>query len=345
SLGNYIFDQKYQHTMMSYMVDTRVDYTGVHQMSVVPFYLEQFVPKFLKGDAGIRTIQRVMRLSEFLGTTIVPDETNCRGIVAMGPASFSTTPASEPLSMPTTYTSAVGGYVSDAWEIPPGSHLSAVTAISGTSGTRHLMLGQDMLMFGTFEDEDIDGDTMESPGWEIPDTNSARIYDYNPYEGDLCLRLRRHYSDYSEVNVSSYRRIPLQYQKKYLVCGYMRTHDSGNAWVTVTCHYWPYTWDDWRDTETTVYGPISGDNDWHYFEGWFTGPYDLLYATVQMHLEPDSGSADYGYAYFDNVRVVEFDETLNPLLPIIFPNPGGERYVALRTSSYSPSASVTVSLN
>ncbi|MCD4652858.1 CapA family protein, partial [bacterium] len=254
SLGNYIFDQKYQHTMMSFMADTRIDYNGVHQLSIVPFYLERFIPKFLTGDAGVRSIHRLMRLSEFLGTTIVPDTINCRGIVKLGPAIFNTTSSSQNIEMPTTYRSSVSAYVSDAFEIPADKHLSGITSIVGASGNRYLLMGQDMLMFGSFEEEDIDNETLESPGWTIPGTTSASISDYNPYEGELCLRLRRHRNDSYDIDVSSYRRIPVETGKKYMLCGYVRTHDSGNVWVTVTSHIWPYTWDDWRDTEILVMG-------------------------------------------------------------------------------------------
>jgi len=344
SLGNYIFDQKYQHTMMSYMADSRIDRNGVHQLSIIPIYLERFVPKFLTGDSCMRSIHRLMRLSEFLGTTIVPDPVNQRGIVELGPAVFNSDYSSQNINLPTTYVSQVSAYVSHAFEIPTEKYLSEIVNISGVSGGTSILMGRDMLMFGSFEEEDIDDDVLESPGWTIPGTTSASISDYNPYEGDYCLRLRRPDNSSSEVNISSYRRIPVDSNKKYMVCGYVRTHDSGDAWVTVTTHVWPYTWDDWRDTEMMVMNPISGDNDWHYFEGWFTTPGDQEWLTLQLHLDPWSGSADYGYAYFDNIRVIEFDEIVNPLLPLVFPNPGGERYLVLKTNSYSSSARLNVSL-
>ncbi len=345
SLGNYIFDQKYQSTMMSFMVDTRVDYTGVHQMSVIPIYLEDFVPKFLTGDAGERTIHRVMRRSEFLGTTIVSDPDNGRGIVSLGQNFFETDETSQSLSFPTTYNSSITSYVSSAWEVPVSAHLSSINSLSGAAGNRYLMLGHDMLMFGTFEEEDLDDDTLESPGWSIPGTDSAKIHDNLPYEGDLCLRLRRANSHSTSVGVSSYRRIPVQSGKTYMVCGYVRTFDSGSAWATVKFHYWPYTWDDWRDTEITILQPISGDNDWQYFQAYFRPPADLLWASIQFNLNPWSGSETYGYAYFDNIRFVEFDEIYSPMLPMDFPCPGGDRYIALRTTSASPSASINLSLN
>lgn len=343
SLGNYIFDQKYQHTMMSFMVDTRLDYQGVHQMSIIPIYLEDFIPKFLVGDSATRTIHRVMHRSEALGTTIIPDLNSYRGIVDLGNGFYDTDETSQSVNMPTTYNSAVSSYISSAWQVPADRQLASVNGISGTSGNRYLLLGHDMLMFGNFEEEDLDDDTLESPGWTIPGTDSAKIHDYSPYEGDLCLRLRRSNSHTSSISVATYRRIPVQYGKIYMVCGYVRTFDSGSAWGTVTFQFWPYTWDDWRDTEITVLQPMSGDNEWQYFQAYFTPPADLNWATIKFYLNPWSGSETYGYAYFDNIRFVEFDETTNPSLPMDFPNPGGDRYVALRTSALSPGASVNLS--
>lgn len=345
SLGNYIFDQKYQHTMMSFMVDTRLDYSGVHHLSVIPFYLEDYIPKFLTGDAGVRTVQRVMYRSSMLGTTIVPDPVSGRGILLAEPDFFTPSGTPETRILPTSYNSALSTYISPAWEIPSSHHLASINSISGTVGNRYVLLGHDMLMFGSFEEEDLDNDTLESPGWSIPGTDSAKIHDYQPYEGNLCLRLRRSNTHTSTISVSSYRRIPVEPGKTYMVCGYVRTHDSGSAWGTVTFHYWPYTWDDWRDTEITILQPMSGENEWQYFQTYFRPPNDLNWATIQFNLNPWTGSETYGYAYFDNIRFVEFDEIYNPSLPLDFPDPGGDRYLSLRTMSNSPTASMNITIN
>jgi len=99
-------------------------------------------------------------------------------------------------------------------------------------------------------------------------------------------------------------------------------------------YYSPYGPETYWDEEVILLGPVNGDNAWSYFETYVSVPVDLGYAAIKFGLDPPySGSDDYGYAYFDEIRFIEWDEHSNPSLPITFENPGSRRYIALKTYS------------
>jgi len=204
------------------------------------------------------------------------------------------------------------------------------------------MLGRDLFMFGNFEDEDYDEDEAEGIGWDLPNTTSAQIYDYNPHEGQYCLRLRRHSSHSTRIEADSRWRMPVEAGKAYMLSGWYRTVNAVNMSASVRFYNYPwyYPWgDDYQ--ERYALQNVSGDDDWTYFEAFFTPPSNALWAVINMGVSPPY-SGDYGYAYFDEIRFVEWDQTTNPSLPMSFANPGNRRYIGLRTSS---SRSGTINLD
>ena len=342
SLGNFIFDQKYQVTMMTYMLEARGDETGFHQLSTLPVYIEDYQPRFLSGGAGYRINNRIMALSEFLDTFILPDYNLGRGIVVAPDTEYSSNANSSDYSMPTSYRSAASAYISSSIVIPENEYLSSINSISGVTGSKTVLLGRDLFMFGDFENEDYDDDVMDGIGWDVPQTNSAKISDYNPYQGEYCLRLRTSSPSSSDVVVESKWRMPVSYGKTYMLSGYYRLVNARNVTASTKFYYYPYDYD--MGQEITLIGPVSGNAEWTYFENFVTVPNSSFgWVTIKFKLEHPTTS-DYIYAYFDNVRFVEWDEYPNPFLPFNIDIPGGWRNIALKTSSHQTNGHMNVGL-
>ncbi|GEM_PF-2747734 len=343
SLGNMIFDQKYQNTMQTLMLDARMDRDGVHLLSVLPAYLEKYQPRFIRGDAGYRILEQLMGLSDDLENTILPFEDLNRGIVLPDISYLDETVSSQSNAVPTSYRSIAGAYLSPMIRLENGSILKRINSISGTSGSRSLMLGHDLFMFGNCEEEDMDNETLEGIGWELPGNVSASISATTPHQGSYCLRLRRQSSHTSDISVESSDRIPIATDRVYSLSGYYRLVNAIDARVYIKGYYYPYTYTSYLDTEQLLLGPVDGNRDWTYFEVYFTAPNSLTYASIMMQLSPPE-SGDYGYAYFDEVRLVEFSEVSNPALPYVFSYPGNTRYIALKTGSTQSSAQLNYSI-
>ncbi|MBN1355926.1 CapA family protein [bacterium] len=333
SLGNFIFEQKYQHTMMTFMADARVDRSGVRQMSIIPAFVERWVPKFVGGDAGNRLITRILGLSDFLETTVISKTSLNRGIVKFPDMIVTETTTDFDLDFSTTeFSSDLSAWFSPVIVLPDDNHLKRIDAIT-LPGSKTLMLGRDLFMFGNFEDEDYDDDMMEGTGWDVPGTVSASIHDYNPHQGQYDLRLRRHSSHSTEIEVNSRWRMPVDGSRIYMMSGWYRIVNAvdmrasvryyGNPWPVE--YYDPYT-------EKTVLGPLSGSTDWTYFETFISAPAASPWAVLHLELSPPY-SGDYGYAYFDEIRFVEWEQTLNPTLPLVRDHPGDSRYIALKTGT------------
>jgi len=346
SLGNYVFDQMYQETMSSFLVETRLDQTGVQQISLMPVYLEQFEPKFIQGDAGLRKITHLMGLSEILGTTVLPDPGLLRGNVLLPHQEVNVDTQIINYPIPTTYDPALNSYISKIIEIPQTQHLSELSSVHDMTGSKWVLLGRDKFLFGSFEDTDLDNDSLEGTGWEFPDwaEASAGLSDYTPYNGEYCLRLRRHESQTATVTTWSRWRIPVDQSERYAINGFFRLVNARNARISIKYYTYPYLWDSWWDEEVVVIGPLQGETDWTYFQSFLNIPSNTFYASIQLSLEPPI-SGDYAYAYFDDIRFIEFDESWNPDIPIIFPRPGAVKYLAVRSLTAQENASTDLKLD
>lgn len=342
SLGNMIFEQKYQNTMQTLMLDTRMDRDGIHLATIVPAYLEKYQPRFIRGDAGYRISEQLLGLSDDLGTTILPDSNIERGLVLLDPSVVEETITSTNHSIPTSYRSSVGSYLSPILSLDSSTFLKSVNSITGTSGSRSLLLGYDRFVFGNCEEEDVDNETLEGIGWSLPGNTSGLISDTTPHQGQYSLRLRRQSSHTSDISIESADRFPIATDKLYALCGYYRLVNAENARAYIKAYYYPYTYTSYLDTEYQVLGPIDGDRNWTYFETYFYAPNSLTNASILFRLSPpDSG--DYGYAYFDEIRLVEFTEQANPPLPYTLELPSSYRYIALKTTSTQSSAQMNIS--
>ncbi|MBN1552973.1 CapA family protein, partial [bacterium] len=223
SLGNFIFDQRYQHTTLTYQAEMKVDRDGVCGLTIIPVHIEQYEPKYEFGNTGNLLIRRLMTLSEFLGTTIIPVTGINRGFVAFPETTIQDFHNTENIPSATTYRSYAQSYFSGSIHIPDNQYLYSVNSITGVGfGSKSVLLGRDLMVFGNFEDDDIDEDYREGSGWEVPNTTSAGISDYNPYAGETCLRLRRSYSNTQPVEVQSRWRIPIDDTQYYMLSGYYR---------------------------------------------------------------------------------------------------------------------------
>ncbi len=341
SLGNFIFEQKYQKTMMTWALEAQADANGICRLDVIPVYVENWEPKFVLGDAGNRLITRILGLSEFLGTTIIPDPFSNRGIVQMPGMTFETSTENHQYEVSSTYHSTAHAYLTNVIKLDSTEHLSRINSLHQISG--NLLLGHDLFMFGNCEDEDLDPDEMEGTGWNLAGSASARISDYNPHQGNYCLRLRRYYSNYYPIEVESRWRMPVTPSKLYMLSGYYRTLRARNLTAGIRFYYYPYTYESYWDEDITVLGPINGDTDWTYFEKFLVAPANLEYASIHLSLSPPDEPNQYGYAYFDEVRFVEWHEIASPVLPLDFANPGDTKYLALRTTS-SNSGTINIDL-
>ncbi len=344
SLGNFMFDQHYGSTTLSCMLDTRFDVNGVQQISYIPAYVENYEPKFVKDGFGLKMIQRFLGLSELLDTPVISDLNLQRAYMVLPSSNLTELTSTTNFDIPLTWSADFGGYTSIPVELPPEEHLAAVNSWVYIPANSTLMLGRDKLMFGNFEDDDLDLDVREGPGWDVPGSTSAQITDSYAYEGENSLRLRRHRTYSTEVVVESTWHHTLEYGKKYMISGWCRTPYSGDVNISVLCEnsvYYPYF-----DDEFTVCNLTPEQDDWFYFQDFFEVPMDYLnYVKLKFYLyPPDVGNeSGYGYAYFDDVRLIEWDEFYYPTLPMTFDNPGDYRYITVHASTPQYSGRINLS--
>ncbi len=200
-------------------------------------------------------------------------------------------------------------------------------------------------MFGDYEDDDLDQDIDEGIGMELPGDNSARISDYNPFQGERCLRLRCNSSGYpSSVETNTKWRMPVSYGKVYMISGFYRLVDAVDAEVRIRFYYSAYSDVPWY-SDTQIIGPISGSAEWTYFNQFFYVPSSgLTCASIQFSLDRLS-SGGYNYAYFDSIRFIEWDIFPNPGTPITWDAPTEYVHLCVATDNYNPNIQMEYELS
>ena len=119
--------------------------------------------------------------------------------------------------------------------------------------------------------------------------------------------------------------------------------DAVDVRAEIKFYDYPYTYESYWDEDVLVLGPLNGNTEWTYFETFVHVPNYLEYAAIEFGLDPPYISG-YNYAYFDDIRFIEWEETWNPSLPLNLEVPSDIRYLGLRTASSQLSASMNISI-
>ncbi|MBN2054561.1 CapA family protein [bacterium] len=333
SMGNFIFDQKYSITKDSFMLESKLDRDGFQAASVLPIFIEEYVPKFVHGCVGQSILSGLMHLSSAYDTIILP--VGDRGIIVPDPDLLDITGTPQSVLMDVSWQSGVSGYVSQIIELAPDQHLVSVDGILGGPPQVSLLAGRDLLKFGSFEDCDLDNQVDEGTGWELDDGWSEIISQFEPFDGIRCLRLRRADSHSGDAHVETRERIAIQHSGIYSVSGWVRLVDANNATLKIKWMLYPYDSASGWDYEDTLFGPVDGTTGWYYFQAFTEAPTYLDYAKLVLTVSPPSGGPEYSHVYFDNLRLVEWETTVSPQPPIHFPTACGLSFIALQTNSNS----------
>ena len=177
SLGNFVFDQDRVETMMGMTWEVELDDAVPTRSRARPVYLEDYRPRPLVGPVGERLLRRVGEASVDYDATVVPY--NGQALIVVD---------EEVVTEQRTATLAVRigedgvGVLDLRSEIQPGESVVYVRSQLDATGR----LGRDQLVFGGFEDEDVDEDCLEAARWDL-EGDSRFVCVMEPYAGAASL--------------------------------------------------------------------------------------------------------------------------------------------------------------
>jgi len=290
SLGNFVFDLHYPETYPSMILGARVDETGFYEFSIVPVYIDDFIPLRAEGELGLYILDYLAQRSRELDTYVRVDRDSVVATIIMDTLNMLTstfdTTALLPLEKAGT-----------AWETPPCRlrRAGSITSIDGIwpAGSFDYRLGRELLWFGNMEDE---GCTL----WEL--NNSFEKYcDTVAYAGERSLQHQRDPSSpYALVTDLEDRIFCPADTLQYSLCGYIRTLNGSG--VTIAIDYYVDREYGSPIGQEDIGLPVNGDTPWTFYHHSLTIPAGTRFFDVR--LVSQIPASDTAFAWFDNVGVV-----------------------------------------
>lgn len=156
-LGNAVFDQDRADTMLGLLAEVQQDGAELHRVHGIGVYIEDYRPKPMAGGLADRFLRRIGESSD---PTVE--------VAVHGDRAWVLEPGEAVRQRRTLAWSVAVGPSGEAIvdlrdRLEPGESLAFARARDATSGR----LGRDLLQFGDFEDDDVDGERFEAARWDL----------------------------------------------------------------------------------------------------------------------------------------------------------------------------------
>jgi poly-gamma-glutamate capsule biosynthesis protein CapA/YwtB (metallophosphatase superfamily) len=311
SLGNFIFDQTTFETTQSLIavvdVETKSGSQEVTRLQMIPVHVERYVPKLLAGDWLARAGRQLGHLSSTLpktpsgsgtadgltGATVFQSGSQ---VVAFKSASQFTTKDSVETLKPS-----LSGGATGLIEYKPTGPADSLAAVK-TGVTAAAEYGREILLYGDFEDSDVDGDFSEGTAWN--QSESRYVENSVVHGGTGAVVLLRKSSNDSTVSMSNFRDIPIPGGAKLTIRGWVRRVNAGTFKLTTKIY------DSDGDTlsttdRVTISAGSNKDNEWTRFSVDFVAPSSA--ADLELFFKQSPPASGEGQVFVDDVAVIQWD--------------------------------------
>jgi len=224
SLGNFIFDQDRLETMLGLLFE--VEFDGGHPVAARtrPIYLEDYRPRPLTGPVADWLLRQVGAVSLPYGGELVP-------LAGSAWIDFGSGVIEDQRSATITVTVGEDGVgIADLRGVlEPGE---SVVYVSSPSAGYSAQMGRDQLMFGAFEDVDVDEDALELSRWDLGGDSQFPCVE-DPYRGVAAVCSLRHRKNTEDSRVWFRNRVRVvgdalsEPNKDMTLLGYRRGVDAG----------------------------------------------------------------------------------------------------------------------
>ena len=324
SLGNFVFDQSYAETMPTIVLSSEFTKNGFRSFTFRPAFLDDRIPRPASGRLGREILDRQADYSRELDTIVTVDPAEMVGKIELHPDQVVWTPEAHEATVALTQ---VGGrYVSSPIEREGLGMLSRVTSLEG-SGLAEVRVGREILWHGSMEDE---GATL----WSL--NSSDEVYDMTTsHSGDRSLRQHRTSGNTGSVQTDLEGYPAALGGTEFSVCGWVKTQNAVSAGILARL----FAGRGGQDLAAQEAGsPISGTEDWTYLWSDFATTEPAHFFNVRPHMDkPQFGE---NFAWFDDVRLIEWGPWQAAELPLAFPYPSNVRYLQVRFTAASATALV-----
>ncbi|MBM3317161.1 MAG: CapA family protein, partial [Candidatus Eisenbacteria bacterium] len=327
SLGNFMFDLSYAETLPTLVLTARAGKEGILGWSCAPVFIDRLIPRPATGRLGREILDRQADWSRPYGALVGVDPQAASARIYLDPGQCYPQVAAHAAGSP--WLERQGAFVTRPLALEGEGSLSRLASVEGAGPGAQVRLGREVLWFGRFEPDE---------GYRMWNLNSSDEWldEETVYEGRYSLVLHRHASNSGNVTTLLDRHIPAADSLCYGLTGWMKTDNAAGAEFSVRLYTSRYNW---TPLASLAMGEaIGGTSDW----SWYAADFDAVpggrYFNVRCNLDrPASGDA---YAWFDDLRVIEWQPWQALAAPLDVPHPNNYRFVQLRTEAPGDSAVV-----
>ncbi|MBN1423174.1 CapA family protein [Candidatus Fermentibacteria bacterium] len=307
SLGNFIFDLRYPETFPTMVLNAEADERGFYEYTVVPAYIDDWIPQPARGGLGRRILDHLARRSREMDTYLYVDTENTRGRIHLDTLIMPVDTGNYYLPARTA-TFEEGFWITEPLRLARQGNVSSIDSL-GPEGGWEYRLGRETLWGGSFEDEGCTLWNLNSPSEWYDSTES--------YRGARSIRHRRYPDSVGLVVTNLEWRLKRLEYVPTTVHGFVKTHNG--AGVCIEIQYYDSRYGSgMMGTESTA--PITGDTAWTHVSKELTVPDGALYYDVRVRSDrPEAGEA---FSWFDDVALVEWTpwQDFASAGPIVTPN-------------------------
>ncbi len=313
-LGNFAFDTERLESELGLLAQVDMDGRNITSVRLVPVYLENFTPTPITGRLADTFLRRVGEFSHNASAPVYPY--NGQGIVTLEPND--TVSRDRTLAINVTVPES-GTAVVDLRPLEESGESLAVLQDAGGRGT--VQAGRDIMLFGDFEDWDVDKETGETSHWDTS-AGSSFLCMSDAYQGTAALCSVRYGDNNDDAVVAFRNRIRVMGDalnqtpnKNLSLVGYIRGQEAGP--VTIVSRYWASEGDITFGEEEVFTNP-GGTFPWQQFTAEIHMPADDPLRmrdpitdprALQIFIHQSPPDYGRGIAEFDELAVVNWEDT------------------------------------
>ncbi len=325
SLGDFTFDLNYPETYPTVILNGAIDATGFYDYSLTPVYIDDYIPVRARGELGVHILDYLARRSRDLGTYVITnrDSVNARIILDTTALPRTVYPQSDELQL----REESGYWVSGPLRLPRNGSLSSVVSAT-PSRNWQFRVGREMLWFGNMEDE---GSTL----WLL--NQAGEGYDTVTYRGRRSMRQVRAPGSSAITTNLEERIVCYSDSTGYTLCARLKTQNAESAGAAV--EFYGNRTGGSPIGSSDLGTQVSGTTDWTFYYNNFTPAANTQYFDVWLTSE--APSAGDGYAWFDDVSVIEWEDWQPLSGPTSMQHPNDLYWVQIRADAATASATLS----
>jgi len=334
-LGNLFFDQDRLETMVGLIATVDMDGGQLRRAWGTPIYLEDYRPRQMSGRITPVVLRRLAEFSQQL--RVFPYDGQAWLVNHPSQYSFD----DRRMVLPVTVGSN-GWTVLDLRDFAiPAESLARIE-----SDTPGLIVrpGRDLMNFGDFEDVDVDRDQGEVSRWSFASSTMVALHD--PYRGTAALGLQRSSANVSDAVAAFRNRVrvmgdaPNTPNKDVSLFGYVLGEGAGR--ISIVSRYYASEGAAEFGEETPLDHP-GGTFAWQPFAQDLHLPPDdpnqpgdppaVNARAVRIFLHHSPPATGAGYACFDEIAIVNWEETLDPMTGPVVDTPHARDFLRVQGPS------------